>query len=190
MTDHSDGDENDRKLWRLAAGYEIQALEKIRELSFEQNVHAFKWLTGSLLVINAGGAIAAINSEFLTAHSKLLAGTIFGVGILLSLSIAVAAQKFSMHLIPKLQQQIGYWLGVSVDGERLESLEEQNQSDLKEQIRRAWIVPALGWISALAFVAGSVSVGFGLVEQESRKTDKTASIQGVGAGKQSNNHDR
>ncbi|WP_148309025.1 hypothetical protein [Sphingopyxis fribergensis] len=155
----------------MAALEEIKSLTESRTLLFDEHSHAFRWLTASLLAINAGAAVAALNTEFLSAHSKIVSGAFFGVGILVALLIGVLSQQQKRKLLPIVQRQIGYWMTVADDGERSEELEAAIAAEVKSATKWAWTVPATGWVSALIFLAGIMVMGNGLIAQEREALD-------------------
>lgn len=159
---------DDTVLLKMAAMEEIKSLVDARSRLFDEHTHMFRWLTASLLAINAGAAVAALNSDFLSAHSKIVSGGFFGCGLLAALLVGVLGQKLNKKLLPVVQRQIAYWITVADDGERWEEQETELAAEVQAAIKWAWTVPAIGWVSALIFLAGIASMGLGLIDQEQR----------------------
>lgn len=163
---------------KLAAVEEARSISDVRARLLDEHSHAFRWLTASLLAINAGAAVAALNSEYLSAEYKILSGGLFGLGLLAALLIGVSAQRENRKLLPVLQRKLGYWIAVADDGERLESLEAELDAEIKATVKWAWTGPAIGWISALIFLSGISAMGFGLVDKERElKKDKVVQLK-------------
>lgn len=159
------------ELSRAAALREISTLDDMRRLLLEQHSHSYKWITASLLAINGGAAVTILGQENLDPIWKVIAGGCFAIGILLALSVAVASQKINILALVPIQRQIGYWLTVSVDGHRLDDLECSLQNELRASAKFAWIVPGLGWLSALTFVLGLSAIAFPLLNQRNGELD-------------------
>lgn len=157
----------DEQSWvRLAAVEEVKSLVDLRSRALDEHAHAFRWLTASLLAINSGGAIAALNSEYLAAMHKIFAGGLFGLGLLAALLVGVLAQHANRKIIPTLQKQLGYWVSVADDGERLESMEADFAVEMKVALKGAWLTPMVGWVSAILFLSGIGMMGVDLVDRE------------------------
>ena len=169
-------DPEDFPLLKMAALEEIKSLADARTRLFDEHSHAFRWLTASLLAINAGAAVATLNTDFLSAHSKIASGAFFGIGLLVALIVGVLSQQQNRKLVPIVQRQIGYWMTVADDGERSEEFEETLATEVTTALKWAWTVPATGWVSALIFLAGIVVMGAGLIDHE-REAKNVKSIQ-------------
>ena len=168
-------DNSNRDLLREAAKVEIAALNESRKLILEQHSHSFKWLMASLLAINGGASIAVLNAESISAHTKVLSGAFFAIGIFSALLVAVASQKISIKSLLPIQSQIGYWISVSRDGERVESTEGKLQGEMKAAIKLAWTAPLFGWISALLFVCGLGVIAMGLLNVKEARPNEQGS---------------
>ena len=156
----------------LAAGM-LSAFQSSQSVLINQQVDLFKWLTASLLVINGVSATAVLNNEYLSAIFKISACGFYGAGTLLALLVAVAGQKSGQLAVKPLNEIIGYWLTVKADGIRGVEWEKELNANLESTLRYTWLVPAIGWLSAIAFVGGGVVAGVGLVEFE-RDNSKVA----------------
>jgi hypothetical protein len=148
------------------AEFSIESLKGGRGLIYNQHSESFKWIMGSLLAINSGGAFAVMNNSNITYGGKFWPSVFFVIGILLLIMVAYAAQKLSARVINVIHRQIGFWLCVLEDGVIPPNLNEVEERDRAEAQRFQWIVPAIGWLSALAFVAGVLSLGSALKAKE------------------------
>ena len=162
MIDEMDPNENS-KLKRFAE-LEIERQSSSIDRMLDQHIADFKWLTASLLLLNSGGSAAILNSTSISNHGKLISASLYLAGIALALLIGVASQKFA---IKTLSPTIGYrafWIAVS-QGEIFDpEAERQAIEKIQAAAKKAWIVPALGWLSAAAFLAGSMYAAANLVE--------------------------
>lgn len=151
---------------KSAAAEEFKSLSDMRSRILDEHSHTFRWLIGSLLAINGGAAIAALNSELIPAYFKILSGICFGLGIIAALLIGVIAQRVGVKTLRPLAEYQGYWLSVIDNGELDEELEAQYKDMLRDSSRWAWTSPAMGWISAILFIGGLAFMGTGLVRYE------------------------
>ena len=162
MSDELNPTENS-KLRRFAE-LEVERQSASIDRMLDQHVADFKWLTASLLLLNSGGSAAILNSASISNHGKLISASLYLVGIALALLIGVASQKFA---IKTLSPTIGYrafWIAIS-QGEIFDPDAERRAIEkIQATAKRAWIVPALGWLSAVAFLAGSICAAVNLVE--------------------------
>ena len=144
----------------------LRNFENSQSLIFDQQVDLFKWLTASLLLLNGGAATAVLSNSQVDLDYKLAACVVFGVGVLFALLIAVVAQKRGQVAIKPFSELIGYWMTVRADGIRGEELEIELNGKLADSVKNSWIVPAIGWFSALAFICGAVVSGLGMKEYQ------------------------
>ena len=147
---------------KLAAIEEKKALDEVRANLWSEHSHLFRWMTGSLLAINGGSAVAVLGSEQLGGLYKVLAGGFFSAGILSALLVGVFGQRASVKALPKIQELAGYWLSVSTDSERAKDLEERLIGALNRPTWDAYASRGAGWVSALLFTVGVLSTGFGI----------------------------
>lgn len=159
--------ENSENNWiKLAAAEESRLISDMRSRVLDEHSHLFRWLTASLLTVNGGAAIAALNSDHIAAYFKILSGICFGFGIIAALLIGVIAQRIGLKALQPLVEFQGYWLSVVDDGERDEALEAEYTKKLQSRSRWAWASPAMGWISATLFLGGLAFMGIGLMREE------------------------
>ncbi|MCW2395640.1 MULTISPECIES: hypothetical protein [unclassified Sphingobium] len=144
------------------ASIEATALTDGFKVVLEQHSSSFKWLNASLLAVNGGGAIAIVSSTQLSDVTKLHACSSFFIGILLALLSGRVSQMIATKALPSIKNQIFYWTGVSISGQR--DLDEENllKKEADDSLKRAWIGQGCGWLSVTAFVAGAVFIGRGL----------------------------
>lgn len=157
------------KLLKGAALEEKRVLDEIRQNLWSEHAQLFRWLTASLLAINSAAAFAILSAESLSPITKLISGGLFCLGILCSLLVGVLAQRSTQRVMPKIQEMVGYWIAVSIDGKRDEALEKVLLDQLQEK-DLARVSMAFGWLSAILFAGGVVCVGLaiteGLIENE------------------------
>ena len=158
--------ESEIENYKEGAKAEIAFLNETRQMVLEQHSHSFKWITASLLAINGAAAISILNTDKLIVYWKIYSGIFFCIGILLALLVAVSAQKISLKGLIPIQRQIGYWISVSYDGERVEAVETELNKEFAAAMRFSWLVPALGWLSALMFVVGLGVSAKGLLQTQ------------------------
>ena len=145
-----------RRLVVVGAGHEIDFLSKMRQASMDQSADAAKWLLASLLAINGGGAVAAVNSI-----EKLQIGVpagLFAAGIMLALASAVIIQSVGYRSLAPIQEAIGYWITVVDDGTQADEYEAKLK---KRFLKLRWfgmLAPAAGWCSAGCFVCGALTL--------------------------------
>jgi hypothetical protein len=86
----------------------------------------------------------------------------FILGILMALLVAVFGQHSIQRTLGPLQKQIGYWMTVASDGERLDEYETELNNELRGSAKIGMASRVSGWLSAGAFVCGVVVAGYGL----------------------------
>jgi hypothetical protein len=144
------------------AEHSIEGLKRGRDVIIDQHADSFKWILASLLTINSGGAISLLSSSSLSPDVKVESGSFFILGIMTAILIAVISQKLSQRAFPIINSQIGLWLSVLEDGMIPNNLEEVENLNSIEMRRFQWIIPAVGWVSAICFLCGVISIGNGL----------------------------
>lgn len=160
MTDDHDPEKN-RKLKRFAE-LEVERQSASIDRLLDQHIADFKWLTASLLLLNSGSAVAILNSEFIPVQGKISGVAAYLAGILLALLIGVASQKLAMQMLPAVTGYRAFWIAVS-QGEIFDPDSELAAGSLvRSAARFGWVAPTLGWLSAIAFLTGSVLAGLTL----------------------------
>ena len=151
---------------RKLALEEIENLKSLRSAAWVQHSDAFKWLMASLLAVNGGACLAVMDASELTIGFRLASMGLFVFGIMTALLIAVFGQHSVQSSFVPLQKLIGYWMTVVDDGERMEEMEEEIGDELKRSARIGVGTRIAGWVSALAFLAGIVTAGLGLMSDQ------------------------
>jgi len=143
-----------KRIGAVAAG----RLEAHAASANDQLVKTSNWLNASLLAVNGGGAITVFNgAEHIGGRGA--AGAVFVAGIVFALLSATAIQAVIAKQQLPLEIWIGYWRGVEFSGERDDESEVKLAAPITIWEKRAWIAPALGWVSGLLFLAGAVITG-------------------------------
>ncbi|MHA6332760.1 hypothetical protein ACXYL9_03665 [Qipengyuania sp. CAU 1752] len=159
--------DNNANAWnRQGALEEIENLKVMRATSWEQHSHSFKWLTASLLALNAGGLLAMSQVQAIGVDDKLIAGGCFAVGLSFALLVAVIGQRSITATLLPLQRHIGYWMSVSRDGERNEGFEKELAKEFEKPTILGKIGQVMGWGSALSFFVAIYFAGVGLMNFE------------------------
>jgi hypothetical protein len=157
-------DPNVNSKLRRFAELEVERQSASIDRMLDQHIADFKWLTASLLLLNSGGSAAILNSASISNQGKLISASLYLAGIALALLIGVASQKFAIKTLSPTIAYRAFWIAIS-QGEVFDpELERQAIENIQVTAKRAWIVPALGWLSALAFLAGSICAAMHLVE--------------------------
>jgi hypothetical protein len=168
------------KIWPRRSGrvaeHQIGRLERFESGASDQLVKMSVWLTASLLAINSGGALAALNVaehfEFPTPAALL-----FGIGILLALLSGVAIQGFQSKAAQPLEELLLYWRGVQISG--VEDIERAVElaKPLITLNRFAFIPPTIGWFSGLAFFVGAIALGLHVEHRGKAVVDRCLELQ-------------
>ncbi len=137
------------ELMRHAAREEIDSLKLIRATMWDEHTHTYRWMMASLLAVNGAACLGVLGQESISLSYKLTAGSIFVFGILSSLLVALFGQRSAQKSLVPLQQLIGYWTTVSLDGERDEEQEVILTNQLSNGLRTARAARFAGWVSAV-----------------------------------------
>lgn len=175
MLDDSEKDWN-----RKGALEEIESLKLIRSTAWDEHSHSYRWLMASLLAINGGACLSIYANTEISHPIRLIACGSFIIGIIAALLVAVFGQRSIRKSLVPLQKQIGYWMKVVGDGLRDEEIEADLAKELGASAKTGLASRIAGWVSALGFMAGVISVGFGIepVSDMSANT-KEASAESV-----------
>lgn len=155
MTQEPIPDEDDLRLNRVGASYELQFAAHLRDKSMEQAISMGAWLVASLLALNGGGALAVLNAVDRLAQPTVPA-SIFIAGIMFALANAAGIQWSGYAQLKPMSEMIGYWITVADDGVRTAAFEDQLKAKVRPLIIRGKLASAAGWISAFLFLAGCV----------------------------------
>jgi hypothetical protein len=166
---------------KVAAAEEKKTLDEIRTNLWAEHSHLFRWLTGSLLAINGGSAVAVLGSEQIDGIAKLIAGGLFSSGILAALLVGVFGQRANQIALPKIQELAGYWIAVSIDGQRDEEIEANLIGAINKPTWQALASRGAGWLSALLFAGGVVSIGLAVSHQEKGNVESSGEHRSASA---------
>lgn len=157
-------DDSGREWNRAGALEEIENLKNIRGTAWDEHTHSFRWIMATLSAINGGGCLAILNSDQIEISHKITSSGLFVGGVLMALLVAVFGQHSVRKSLVPLQQQIGYWMTVSRDGERDDAIEKELADDLRKCVRIGIAGRVSGWLAAVAFVSGVIVAGNGLIQ--------------------------
>lgn len=166
-------EESEQSWSRHAALEEIDNLKVIRSTAWDEHTHSFRWLMASLLAVNGGACLSIFDKPGISYALRLLACGSFTIGIVAALLVAVFGQRSIQKSLGPLQRQIGYWMTVASDGLRDEKVEADLAKELEDSAKTGLASRIAGWVSAIGFVLGVISVGFGL-EPASKPSRNTA----------------
>lgn len=139
---------------RLIAEHNIGRYERYDQILSDQITKTSGWLTASLLAINAGGALAALNAAE-RGPAATGPALVFGMGILTALLSAVTMQEFLIKMTGSVEQCLSYWRRVQISGVHDEQEARQVQEALKQTKKRRHIAPVIGWVSGIHFFIGA-----------------------------------
>lgn len=158
MTDEELQFADQRYLVRFAE-YEVQRYLTAIRLSDEQHTSAFKWLYGSLLAVNGGLALAALNSDAIQAIYKPIPMALAFAGVCAALMIAKLAQVTSETPGKAINDLIGYWARVAELRIRVGEEEQRFNEALRTANNPNRWVERMGWVSAICFFMSALSLG-------------------------------
>ena len=157
-----DMDDEQREFVRQAALHEFQTCIALRDLVVKEAVTSIRWVQTSLLVVNAGGAIALLDTD-IDPSAKAWAGGFFVAGITLSLLTALAGVSMMKDVPGRLTRLAGYWLSVTVDLLRSEEIEREWHSYTAQLTKRGRLSYAIGFASLAAFFGGCLLIAQSVV---------------------------
>jgi hypothetical protein len=139
----------------------IELYKRHFEISVDQVTGLSKWLTASLFAANSGGLLTILNQSQKVAYLGL-SGGLFIAGLVLALLSATANQEIYNRMSDPLADMISHWHEVRITGRQ--NTEEHNAiaARMSKINRWLWIGPTVGWLSGLAFIAGTIVVAVGL----------------------------
>jgi hypothetical protein len=156
-------DEHEKVLLVRLAELELERLIEYRRLISDQHVQAYRWLVASLLAVNGGLALSVLNGQTTVSIWRVVAASIFFVGIMTALLSAKFSQSSYDRFAPVVNEWIGYWAKVAVEQERRIDLELALEGDLRKAGNYSKRVGRCGWLSAFAFAIGCTVVALGLL---------------------------
>lgn len=141
----------DDKLEQETAARALARIEKQDSFANEQVASMGKWLMASLLAANSGGVIVTVQMK---AGPDLIASSLFMIGAGASLLSGTAMQEFYNAIPELLRFKERYWLKVSMGKPRCRRAERLIEARMKKTMRKAIVIPALGWLSGLLWLTG------------------------------------
>lgn len=162
--------ELDPETVKLAAKYEREWAARLRDIAVEEMSATARWQQASLVVINGGAAVATLATT-LPGTTKAAACAAFVAGILLALLVGTVTAMANRRALPLAVDMMAYWLGVEDDGEQVKEIEAKHKAEAKEIGRQGRYATLIGWLSALAFVAGCTVVGIAISRAPSMETE-------------------
>lgn len=152
----------EKKVVKANAEGQLESLVEYRRVLHEQHAHAFRWLSASILAINAGAAVSVLNVSQLQASTKIEAGVFFCVGIILALSMAFVAQVGIGATLQPLHRQMSYWKNVSTIGARDHEEEVRLAPGLNVANKFNAFGQVIGFLAVVSFVVGVWKIGDGI----------------------------
>ena len=149
---------------------EIQIDQSTRDITkiLEQHGSDYRWITASMLLLNSGGAVAALNAEYISIHGKMLAGITFVVGMIFAISVAWLSQILTPRIIGPMTMYRSYWIKIYNGFEYVEADEIREVEKVRKERRKiAWPVPTAGWLSLISFLTAMAIIGQNIVQKES-----------------------
>lgn len=129
-----------------------------RNKTLDEGTAAARWLTASLLAVNGGGAIAALNIvEKLTRPG--LVGGLFVAGLMAAMLSGYLLQHFNYGAVDLLANRAAYWAVVGERGTRDPETEGPMDDAQSRFNRLALCAPLAGWLSAMLFLAACITIG-------------------------------
>ena len=148
---------------------EIQIDQSTRDIAtiLEQHGADYRWITASLLLLNSGGAIAVLNTEYISINGKMHSGIAFVVGMILALSVAWLSQVLTPKIIGPMTMYRNFWIKIynGFDYDEAEEIREVEKVR-KERRKIAWPVPTAGWLSLVSFLVAMAIVGQNIVPKD------------------------
>lgn len=141
------------------AGIQITQAVSLQNSILEEHSALYRWLLGARLAANGGAAIAVAGLDALSLLAKLIAISIFSLGVILSILSAefdqIALQK---GLLPNLRMQ-AFWVkfkGTGVyDVAAMDEIIAQSRLVARSNLRGR----ISGWLSLLLFACGIAVAG-------------------------------
>lgn len=151
-------DEADNKVLAQAIHAE---LTKNADLLRQANLDTARWISTSLLAVNAGGAVAMTQLE-ISSGLRVTAGLSFVLGMILTLIGSQVGTTMGWRLMSDLGGLTGYWFSVMNDGFRIRDT-ELKMNDIQRTAAEAAIWPTrLGYIATALFCVGVACSAIGI----------------------------
>jgi hypothetical protein len=113
----------------------------------------------SLLLVNGGAAVTALQSTALSAPTRTWSGAFFVGGIILSLLAPVISSEKNEDVPGKITELIGYWASVTIDLLRSEEIERDWKLYGLGLAKHSKLPRLINYGSVAAFVIGCAIIG-------------------------------
>lgn len=134
------------------------------------------WLSGSLLALNGGAAVALSQLVDRVEYPRLALGLLIA-GLFFAMLSPVIIQSYAARASPSVGQRVIHWAGVAVG----EPIDEAAEAEWVRQLDGLkWMTiasPAAGWISGLLFFVAIVTIAYGFDRDADANNARCASIQ-------------
>ena len=157
------GDHDDHASDRLAAETFMPIMVEAFHDGLREVASLSRWLLASLVVINGAAAIAVLPLKLATG-AKLVGAGAFLFGILAALGAGLWSLYAFKRVSIAANTMMGYWLTVAGDGPRVAALEATMKRHLDQAIGSRG-THVFVFASVVAFLAGCISAGWGLLSR-------------------------
>jgi hypothetical protein len=158
-----DMDEEAQQALRAVAQLELQTSLAMRDRIMTEITTSARWVQASLLLVNGAAAVAVLQTDALSTHTRGLAGAFFVAGVILSLLSAYIGMMSAQDVPRRFSELAGYWLSVTVDLLRSEEIEENWAEYGRSRTRLSRLTQIPGWASLAAFIGGCLIAGANLL---------------------------
>lgn len=148
----------DPALQKILAEREAARMEASRKFTEDQFSSMAKWLMASLLAVNGGGALAALNIAKST-QMFWMPGALFGIGIGFAIFSGVAMQEAQGRYHPYIIELERYWATVAYTGQCVPDREVEIENKIKRLSLLMRLPPIFGWVSGCLFAGGMLALG-------------------------------
>jgi len=135
------------------AAHHAARLEVAAAAGSEQMIKTSGWLVASLLVINGGGAVATLQIADKLSDPRWPLWA-FGAGLVLAMLSAVVIQGIQTKISRPTEELILAWRLVELHGHYRRDGMVTLTNAVTAITRFTWVPPAIGWVSAAAFIVG------------------------------------
>lgn len=159
------------------AQYQLAALAESRSKLIDEHSAAFRWLIASLLAVNGGSALALFGNQQIGYLDKFWAGTYFSIGILLALVCAYFSQGAARRMFAPIGALASFWINVESAADFDEEHYKLLLKDVDTAAAGSLRTRIAGWLSAIAFCAGVLSVGRSLLLLNNKQRGPGSSVE-------------
>jgi hypothetical protein len=161
--------------FRRIALRNLDRTDEARRTILEEHSAAFRWLTASLLAINAGGLLSLKDADLQTGVS-LFAGALFLIGVLASLLIGVFSQRANQATLIHLTNVTNFWVETYEKEEFDAEAHEKLMAVSPMLLKRASKSRIAGWVSAICFAVAVILMGFGAYSNQPEISPAEAAV--------------